>query len=82
LEFYSSITEIINEIVPDVRVDIGILNRAEPVFRLEALKGTLLFTRSTEEYAAFFSRTCREYESQMVDYEKQQRYRLEAQHAL
>jgi predicted nucleotidyltransferase len=75
LDFYSTLAETVDEIIPDVRCDIGLLNRAEPVFRFEALKGKLLFSRDMEQYAAFFSLTCREYESQMFDYERQRRYR-------
>ena len=41
-----------------------------------------LFARNAEQYAAFFSLTCREYESQMIDYEKQRRYRREARNAI
>ena len=62
-------------VVPDVRCDIGILNSAEPIYRFEALKGRLLFARDQERYVTFFSKTCREYESQMFDYERQLKYR-------
>jgi len=82
LDFYSTIAETVDEVIPDVRCDIGILNRAEPVFRFEALKGKLLFARDMEQYASFFSLTCREYESQMFDYERQRQYRKEAAHAV
>jgi hypothetical protein len=60
-----------------IRVDIGILNRAEPIYRFEALKGRLLFCRNTERWLNFFSVTCRLYEHQMADYERQHRYRLD-----
>jgi predicted nucleotidyltransferase len=80
--FYTRATEAIRSAVPDVRVDVGILNSAEPVYRFEALKGRLLFTRDEERYLTFYSRTCREYESQMFDYERQRRYRREAAHAV
>lgn len=78
LEFYASIEETVDQIVHGARCDIGILNRAEPVYRFEALKGKRLFVRDLEQYASFFSLTAREYESQMVDYERQRRYRREA----
>ncbi len=74
--FYSKAMDLVRDLIPDVRVDIGILNRSEPVYRFEALKGRLLFVRDEERYLTFFSRTCREYESQMFDYERQRRYRL------
>jgi predicted nucleotidyltransferase len=73
--FYRKVMDAVRSAVPDVRCDIGILNSAEPVYRFEALKGQLLFTRDQERYVTFFSRTCREYESQMLDYERQRRYR-------
>ncbi len=73
--FYGKAMDVVRSVVPDVRCDVGILNDTEPVYRFEALKGKLLFTRDMEQYAGFFSVTCREYESQMFDYEKQRRYR-------
>jgi predicted nucleotidyltransferase len=81
-KFYGKAMDVVRRVVPDVRCDVGILNSAEPVYRFEALKGTLLFTRDEERYITFFSRTCREYESQMFDYERQRRYRREAAHAV
>jgi predicted nucleotidyltransferase len=77
LHFYSKVTEIVESIVPDVRIDIGILNNTEPVFRYEVLKGRLLFSRDQESYLRFYSLTCRLYESQIFDYEKQHKYRME-----
>jgi predicted nucleotidyltransferase len=58
-------------------VDVGVLNGAEPVYRFEALGGSLLFTRDTETWLRFFSLTCREYEHWMGHYAKQRRYRRE-----
>jgi thiamine monophosphate kinase len=68
--------------LPEVRCDAGILNSAEPVYRFEALKGRLLFVHDRVGYAAFYSLTCREYESQMASYERQRLYRQEARHAV
>lgn len=82
LDFYNKVNEIVESIIPDVRIDIGILNNSEVIFKFESLKGRLLFKRDEETYVRFFSLTCREYESQMFDYEKQHRYRLEAMNAL
>lgn len=79
--FYGKVMDVVRGVVPEVRCDIGILNAAEPVYRFEALKGRLLFARDQERYSTFFSRTCREYESQMFDYERQRRYRKQAAHA-
>ena len=66
------------ELGPQAKPDVGILNNAEPVYRFEALKGKLLFGRDRAKYAEFFSLTCREYECQIVDYQRQHNYRLEA----
>ena len=76
LETFGQVIEIVSELAPGVKCDPGVLNGAEPVYRFEALKGKLLFYRDQEEYLRFFSLTCREYESQMADYERQRRYRL------
>lgn len=81
-EFYGRVAAAVEKLMPAVHCDTGILNNAEPVYRFEALKGRLLFTRDQERYLTFFSRTCREYESQMFDYERQRRYRREAAHAV
>jgi len=81
-DFYSNVEEIAGDFFPTVRCDTGILNSAEPVYRFEALKGRLLFARDQERYASFFSQACREYESQMFDYERQRCYRREAAHAV
>ena len=78
LSLYTDIEKICSEVVGPVRCDIGIVNNAEPVFRFEALKGRLLFTRDRERWLTFYSRTCREYEHQLFDYERQRRYRLES----
>lgn len=77
LALLERIEAIARRFVPEVAVDIGLFNRAEPVYRFEALKGRLLFARDQEEYLHAFSLTCREYESQMVDYERQAKYRLQ-----
>ena len=78
LDLYGAASQAVNRICPEAEPDIGILNNAEPVYCFEALKGKLLFTRDKEAYLRFFSLTCREYESQIADYERQHKYRLEA----
>ena len=78
VSFYDRAAEVVERLVGAVRCDLGILNTAEPVYRFEALKGKLLFIRDREQWLRFYSITCREYEHQMVHYEKQRRYRLEA----
>ena len=59
-----------------IRVDVGLLNRADPVYRFETLKGKQLFCRDDEVYMDFFSRASREYETQMIRYARQRVYRL------
>jgi predicted nucleotidyltransferase len=77
-ELLLTMMEAVAEVVPGAECDVGVLNDADPVFRFEALRGQLLFTRDRELYLDFYSLTCREYESQMADYERQHRYRLAA----
>jgi predicted nucleotidyltransferase len=82
LGFYTKVSELVHGVMSYVRVDVGILNSAEPIYRFEALKGKLLFARDQEVYYTFYSRTCREYESQIADYERQRNYRREVAHAV
>jgi len=77
LGLYEKVSALVATAASGARCDIGILNNAEPVYRFEALKGKLLFFRNQEQYLNFFSLTCREYESQIADYQRQKRYRLE-----
>lgn len=77
-EIYSKAQQVVEDVVGSIRCDLGILNNADPVYRYEALKGYLLYSRDEERRSGFFSLTCREYESQMFHYEKQHHYRLEA----
>ena len=74
----TAVLRAVDALLPDVTPDIGILNRAEPVYRFEAASGKLLFARDREAWLAFFSRAARAYEYQMADYERQRKYRLEA----
>lgn len=78
---HSAVTRALDGLLPGVAVDIGVLNRAEPVYRFEAASGKLLFTRDPEAWLEFFARAAREYEYQMADYERQRQYRMEARHA-
>lgn len=77
-EVYHRAADVVQDVVGDVRCDLGFLNGAEPVYRFEALKGRLLFCRDQEQWSRFYSVTCREYEHQLFRYERQRRYRLEA----
>ena len=78
MRIFETIMAVCSECAGPVRCDLGFLNGAEPVYRFEALKGRLLFARDRERLAEFFSLTCREYETQMIHYARQRRYRLEA----
>lgn len=73
------IISVIENEIPCAECDITILNSATPITRFEALKGKLLFCRKNkfDEYLDFFSLTCREYESQMADFERQLSYQKE-----
>ena len=75
LNSYTKIIDIVEKNVPGAQADIGILNNADPIYRFEALKGKMLFCKDKEKYTGFFSLTCRKYEDQMADYERQQKYR-------
>ena len=78
IELYQQACDAIGSVIPQAEPDIGILNNAEPVYRFEALKGKLLFSNDMEKYLNFFSLTCREYESQIADYQRQHKYRTAA----
>ena len=60
-----------------VRCDVSILNTASEILRFEALKGKLLFVRKNkiDDYALFYSLTCREYEDKITWMKKQLSYR-------
>ncbi len=81
LELYQRAYDAIDSVTAGVEPDVGILNKAEPVYRFEAIKGHLLFCRDREKYTTFFSQTCRQYEFQMADYQRQHHYRTEAMKA-
>lgn len=75
-DLYPRAAEVVRSVLAEA--DIGILNRAEPIYQFEALKGRLLFCRDREAYLSFFTRTCRRYEEQMADYQRQWHYRRAA----
>ena len=76
-------TDILLKIVEKVenhthcRCDVCILNSASEILRFEALKGKLLFVRENkiDDYALFYSLTCREYEDKITWMKKQLSYR-------
>lgn len=77
LKMRSKISDIVDELCDGVRCDLGILNNAEPIYKFEALKGKLLFARDEETWLHFYSLASREYESQILSYERQLCYRME-----
>jgi hypothetical protein len=77
LPLVERISAIAQRLAPGVEIDIGRFDRADPVYRFEALKGRLLFARNMGRFLDVYSLACREYETQMRDYERQARYRLE-----
>jgi len=76
LRVVARVQDIAASFAPGVYCDVGFLRNTEPVFRFEALKGRLLFTRDQELFLRFFSLTCREYESQLASYARQYSYRM------
>ena len=72
----SAVIRTVWDVVEIDDIDVGILNRTEPVYKFEVLKGKKLFVRDTELYYGFFSLTCREYEDAIFHYERQKKYRL------
>jgi hypothetical protein len=78
LDLYARLQDAVARVAPGPRCDIGVLGGAEPVYRYEALGGRLLFARDRDSYLELYSLTCRQYEAQMLDYERQFRYRTGA----
>ncbi len=76
LDLLDRVQSVVERFMPGVHCDIGSLRYAEPVYRFEALKGRLLFTRDREVYLRFYSLTCREYETQLYEYDRQFAYRM------
>jgi predicted nucleotidyltransferase len=71
------ITEIIEDIAGSTPADIVFLNDANPILAFEVLRSKQLFVRKSaiEEFAGFYSLTCREYESESFWMKKQLEYR-------
>jgi predicted nucleotidyltransferase len=78
-DLYSRTMDAVTVAVPGAEPDISVVTMdSDVVLRFEMLKGRKLFVRDMDCYLDFFSLTCREYEDQMADYERQRRYRQEA----
>lgn len=75
LPLYQRVWDAVAQVAPQVACDRGILNGADPIYCFEALRGRLLFVRRRQAYQAFFSNTCRAYERQIADYQRQRHYR-------
>ena len=69
------ILEVTDTMIPGANTDIAILNSAGPILRFEALNGRLLFAVDMDQYAGFFSLTCREYEDETWWRKRQLAYR-------
>ncbi len=82
VDLYIRVADAVGKVCSFAEADIGILNDSEPIYCFEALKGKLLFNKDMETYLRFFSLTCREYETQIADYQRQQKYRLQAKRSV
>ena len=76
-DLIEEVTGAIENAGDDAECDLTILNTAGPMVRFEALKGRLLFVRdeAMDDYAGFYSLTCREYEEAVWWMNTQLRYR-------
>lgn len=76
-ETIAKILEAIDNNTPAVECDLCHLNTASAILCFEALKGKLLFIRpeSNEQFSAFYSKTCREFEDYSFWMKKQLEYR-------
>ncbi|GEM_PF-703235 len=71
-----AISQEITERHQGVRCDLGILNRADPVYAFETLKGKRILCRCESAFARFYSETCRRYEFAMAAYQRQKAHRI------
>ena len=76
-ELISGIIGAIEEVITEYPCDLLILNEAGELIAMEALKGDIIFVRdsSLDDYAEFFSLTCRKYEDRQAWMKKQLKYR-------
>lgn len=71
---YDVVTDIVGlcqEALGYEKVDIALLNRANPILRFEVISGRPLVIKDRGLHATFFSLTCREYEDEMMRLRKQ-----------
>jgi predicted nucleotidyltransferase len=71
------VTEIVDQMTGGISADIVFLNDTGPVLSFEVLRSRQLFVRekAMDEFAGFYSLTCREYESESFWMKKQLEYR-------
>lgn len=67
----------VESLYPEVECDLAILNTSGIFLQFEALKGKVLFIRKGKEenYAEFYSKTCRKHEDQFFWMQRQLQYR-------
>lgn len=59
-------------------IDLVVLNTSDPILSFEALSGKLLVCNNRETFLSFFSRTCRQYEDEMLRIKRSLSYRASA----
>jgi predicted nucleotidyltransferase len=65
-EFLRFYTDLCDQLPGVEKVDLVVLNQADPILAFEALRGRFLCKNDSEQTAAFFSLVCREYEDVMA----------------
>lgn len=65
-EFLRFYADLCDQLPGVEKVDLVVLNQAEPILAFEALRGRFLCKNDPEQAAAFFSLVCREYEDVMA----------------
>lgn len=77
VELIPRIIGVVESLVPGISCDLTLLNSAGELLAFEALSGRELFIRdeAIDQYAAWYSITCREYEDTIAWMKKQLRYR-------
>ncbi|MBN2175264.1 MAG: nucleotidyltransferase domain-containing protein [Bacteroidales bacterium] len=76
-ELVAKIIGLVESVVSGFTCDLLILNDTGSILSMEVLKGKLLFVRESalDDYAAFYSLTCRKFEDELARMKKQLKYR-------
>ncbi len=76
-ELIAGIIGVTEEVISGYSCDLLILNNAGELIAMEALKGKIIFIRDSalDDYADFYSLTCRLYEDRQAWMKKQLKYR-------